>query len=164
MRHSINPSSLDTPMNHQSDEFHTAFQHLVGEIFRLNGRLLAVADRLGRDLDITPARWQAMGVVQQQPMTVSDIGRRLGIKRQSVQPTVNKLVEQGILRMKSNPNHRRAPLAELTPFGREVWERLLGRQEKLTQEFTSGLHLAPADLERLSNELRALRRNAQQDR
>ena len=145
----------------QDADFLAAFQRLVGEVFRLNGQLLASADRLARDLELTPARWQAIAVIQRQPVTVSEISRRLGIKRQSVQPTVNRLRDQGIVHMKRNPGHRRAPLIELTPLGRDIWQHLLTRQQFLTSEFTENLNLTAEDLERLTAELKVLRQHAQ---
>lgn len=145
------------------EELLTAFQRLVGEIFRINGTLLNVADKRARDLDITPARWQAIAVIQREPATVSEISRRLGIRRQSVQPTVNRMRDQGIVRLKQNPGHRRAPLIELTPFGRKIWDKLLIRQEQLTHQFTQSLPISTDDLDRLTEELRRLRRNAEHD-
>jgi len=164
MRHSIKQDPAETAVGLHDDDFHASFQHLVGEIFRINGTLLSVAERLARDLDITPARWQAIGVIQQQPLTASEIGRRLGIKRQSVQPTINRLLEQGLVRAKPNPGHRRAPLIELTAAGRRVWNELLRRQSQLSEEFTAGLKTSQTDLERLADALRELRRNAERNR
>ena len=43
-----------------SPDFLEAFQRLVGEVFRLNGELLAAGERLGRDVGISPARWQVI--------------------------------------------------------------------------------------------------------
>ena len=145
-------------------EYLTAFQRLVSEIFRINGTLLSVADRLARDLDITPARWQAIAVIQREPATVSEISRRLGIRRQSVQPTVNRMRDQGIVRLKRNPGHRRAPLVELTPFGQKIWTELLNRQEQLSHIFTRSIDVSAGDLDRLAGELRRLRRNAEHDK
>jgi DNA-binding MarR family transcriptional regulator len=161
MNNDATPDRKISSADERNGDIHAAFQHLVSEVFRLNGQLLASADKLARELDLTPARWQAIAVVQREPVTVSEISRRLGIKRQSVQPTVNRLRDQGIVELKNNPDHRRAPLVELTPLGREIWGQLLARQQQLTMAFTGSLELTALDLERLTTELRALRRHAQ---
>lgn len=140
--------------------FLEAFQHLVGEIFRINGQLLATADNLLRDLDLTPARWQTIAVISRQPLTASQISRQLGIKRQSVQPTVNRLKEKGIVRLIPNPGHKRSPLVELTATGQKIWTQLLEKQQQLTSEFTGNSKLTAEDLERLTIQLRTLREHA----
>lgn len=156
-------SDRTEPSERHDEQFLEAFQHLVGEVFRLNGQLLAAADRLARDLQLTPARWQTIAIIQRQPLTVPQIGRLLGIKRQSVQPTVNRLVDQGILRLKRNPGHRRVPIVELTPYGREIWGHLKHRQQRLTEEFTESLPVTADDLEQLAAALRSLREHAQKN-
>ena len=52
------------------------------------------------------------------PATVSDIGRRLRLARQSVQRIADLLVADGLCVYQDNPHHQRAKLLELTPAGR----------------------------------------------
>jgi DNA-binding MarR family transcriptional regulator len=63
-----------------------AMTDLVLEIFRVNGLLLAVGDRLTKELGLTSARWQVMGALADGPLTAAQIARKMGLKRQSVQP------------------------------------------------------------------------------
>lgn len=142
-------------------EFVEAFQRLVGEIFRLNGELLAAGDRLGRGIGISPARWQVIATIRNEPMTVADIGRRLGLTRQSVRRTVNLLTKEGLARTRPNPNHRRSHLVALTRRGREVMDQLRRRQIPLTGLFTHELGLDVDDLDRLASQLEMLRETAQ---
>jgi len=141
-------------------EFLRAFQRLIGEVFRLNGQLLATGEQLSGDLDVSPARWQTIAVLRNEPMTVADIGRRLGLRRQSVQRNVNVLRAQGLVEMQPNPRHRRASLVRLTAGGQEMMDILRERQVTLTRLFTESLGLTTADLNDLSKKLRQLREGA----
>lgn len=142
------------------DAFVRAFQRLVGEVFRLNGTLLATADRLAGDLGVSTARWQVIATIRHQPLTAPDIARRLGLTRQSVQRTVNILVNEGLAEQRDNPGHRRSPLIALTRQGQRTMDRLRARQAQLTAEFTGELGLGLEDLEALINHMRALREAA----
>lgn len=97
---------------------------LVLEIFRVNGLLLAVGDRLTRELGLTSARWQVLGALADGPLTAAQIARNMGLKRQSVQRLVDVLAEQGILMFEDNPHHRRAKLVRLTEAGQRKYEQI----------------------------------------
>ncbi|MDJ0928908.1 MAG: MarR family transcriptional regulator [Gammaproteobacteria bacterium] len=144
-----------------SPDFLEAFQRLVGEVFRLNGELLAAGERLGRDVGISPARWQVIATIRNEPMTVAEIGRRLGLTRQSIRRTVKLLAKEGLVRTRQNPNHRRSHLVALTRRGRQVMDKLRRRQVPLTGMFTHELGLDVDDLDRLTGQLEMLRETAQ---
>src|SRR4030095_5264202 len=95
-----------------------AFTELILEVFRLNGRLLSAGDALTRPLEQTSARWQVLGALDEGGRTVADIGRRMGLTRQSVQRTADLLEADGLLSYVDNPSHQRAKLAMLPPRGR----------------------------------------------
>jgi DNA-binding MarR family transcriptional regulator len=143
-------------------EFVIAFQKLVGEVFRLNGQLLSTADQLSKDIDISTARWQAIATIRNQAMTVAQISRRLGIKRQSAQQTINRLNEQGLTEPLPNPDHRRSPLIGLTVAGQAVMEILNQRQMLLTGAFTQGLGLSIEAIDALASGLKVMRTQAEQ--
>jgi DNA-binding MarR family transcriptional regulator len=99
-----------------------AFTHLVLEVFRLNGRLLSVGDRLVGELGLTSARWQVLGALRSapRPLTVSQIARTMGLQRQSVQRLVDVMAENRLLDLIDNPGHRRAKHVVLTRRGLET--------------------------------------------
>ena len=101
-----------------------AFTALVLEVFRFNGRLLAAGDRLGEPLGLTSARWQVLGAVEQQPLPVAQIGRNMGLARQSVQRVADALEGDGLIQYEPNPDHRRAKLVCLTEAGRKAAKRI----------------------------------------
>ena len=142
--------------------FVRAFQRFVGAVFRLNGQLLNTADILSKDLEVSTARWQTIAVIRNEPMTVAAIARRLGLSRQSVQQSVNRLCDQGLTEFIANPAHKTSQLVRLTDHGREVMETLRHRQARLTARFTDGLGLSVDDIDRLTQQLEHLRRHAEQ--
>ena len=85
--------------------------------FRLNGQFLAVAEALAAPAGLTATRWQVLGAVLSEPLSVSDIAREMGITRQSVQRTADLLAEQGLVTFRDNPAHRRAKLVDITEAG-----------------------------------------------
>lgn len=138
----------------------SAFQNLVGEVFRLNGQLLATAEELARPMGVSPAGWQTIATLRDQPLTVAEIGRRLGMRRQSAQHNIGRLVRQGLVELQANPSHRRAPLAALTPTGQRTMATLYTLQSDLVDRFTRGVALTARDLDALAVLLRRLRESA----
>ncbi len=97
---------------------------LILEIFRVNGLLLAAGDRLSKDLGLTSARWQVMGALGDGPLTTSQVARRMGLTRQSVQRVVDLLRGEGLIALYENPDHRRAKLVRLTEEGQHRLARM----------------------------------------
>lgn len=93
-------------------------------VFRLNGQFLALAEELARPAGLTAARWQVLGAIVQQPSSVADIARAMGITRQSVQRIADLMVEQGLAEYVPNPAHRRAKLVRLTAEGNAALDRI----------------------------------------
>ena len=93
------------------------------EVFRLNGQLLAMGDRLVAPLGLTSARWQVLGAIAlaAQPGPIAHVARAMGLTRQNVRRIVGDLVRDGLLELAPNPNHRRAPLVLLTGGGRAAY-------------------------------------------
>ena len=90
----------DTKDNNLSEsiEFLADFQLLFGNIIRINGAFLEVAEKICSNDDlITVAIWRVIAVIRIRPMTVSDVAKYLGIKRQSVQSTVNQMKTKGLI-------------------------------------------------------------------
>lgn len=90
---------------------------LIVAIFRLNGRLMEVAQDLSAEGGLTAAWWQVLGGILDEPRTVADIGRRMGMTRQGVQRVADLLVEQDLAEYRPNPAHRRAKLLACTEAG-----------------------------------------------
>jgi DNA-binding MarR family transcriptional regulator len=111
---------VEHPSGHISTPEEEAFTRLVLLVFRLNGLLLEAGDRMAAPSGQTSARWQVMGVIDHEPMTVSQIARTMGLRRQSVQRTADLLAADGVAEYLDNPADRRAQLLTLTPRGRRA--------------------------------------------
>ena len=122
----------------------TAATELILETFRLNGQLLEAGDRLAGPLGLSSARWQVLGAVEEEgrPITVAQIGRRMGLSRQAVQRLVNELKADGFVRLEENPDHKRARLVALTPMCVARLQTLAEAQARWANELTDGLNAA----------------------
>src|SRR5512132_390744 len=113
-----------------------AVTEVVLHTFRANGRFLAAGDLLAADQGLTAARWQVLGAIALagRPLTVPQIARQMGVSRQSVQVSVNRLLADGVVGADRNPDHRRSPLIRLTKSGVARYEALQGRQAPWANE------------------------------
>jgi DNA-binding MarR family transcriptional regulator len=94
-----------------------ALTDLILGTFRLNGRLMEVAQARAGEGGLTAAWWQVLGGVLDEPRSVAEIGRRMGMTRQGVQRVADLLVERGLAEYRPNPTHRRAKLLACTEAG-----------------------------------------------
>ncbi len=118
-----------------------ALTELILEIFRLNGQFLEAGDRLTAPLGLTSARWQVLGAVESEghPLTVAQIGRRMGLSRQAVLRVVNDLEGLGFVILEDNPDHKRAKLVVLTAHCMETLRKLDEIQARWVNELAGSL-------------------------
>ena len=107
--------------------------------FRLEGGFLAAADRISAPAGLTAARWKVLGAVLHDKRTVSEIGRVMGLARQSVQRLADILVAEGLAAYEDNPAHRSAKLLVPTADGRARIAGLSGRQTDWANEVSAEL-------------------------
>jgi DNA-binding MarR family transcriptional regulator len=114
---------------------------VVLRTFRANGLFLAAGDRLAAEEGLTSARWQVLGAVMLagRPLTVPQIARRMGLTRQSVQASVNRLLSDGLVEAEENPDHRRSRMIRLSELGRAKYARLDRRQARWINALAAGL-------------------------
>lgn len=118
-----------------------AATRVILSTFRANGLLLGAGDLLGADEGLTSARWQVLGAiaVANRPLTVPQIARRMGLTRQSVHATVNRLVRDGLLELAPNADHRRSQLVGLTERGGAMYEAIDRRQVAWVNRLARGI-------------------------
>jgi DNA-binding MarR family transcriptional regulator len=129
---------------------------LVLCVFRVNGLLLAAGDQLTAPQGLTSARWQVLGAIALagEPLSVPRVARRMGLTRQSVQASVNRLVDDGLLAAMPNADHVRSPLFRLTDSGTASYKRLEAAQQDWIDGLTTGIPVA--ELQAASCVLRTL--------
>lgn len=118
-----------------------AVTELVLEAFRLNGQLLEAGDRLTASLGLTSARWQILGAISEEgrPLSVAQIGRRMGLSRQNVQRIANELEKLGFVTFEENPDHKRAKLVVLTSSCWKTLKKLETIQAGWANELAEGI-------------------------
>jgi DNA-binding MarR family transcriptional regulator len=135
----------------------TAAGELLTEVIlttlRLNGRLMEIAQERAAEGGLTAAWWQVLGGVLDQPRSVAEVGRRMGMTRQGVQRVADLLVERGLAEYRPNPAHRRAKLLACTEAG--YWAI---RQISLVQRPWVNRVGAELGVEELQDTLRTMRR------
>jgi DNA-binding MarR family transcriptional regulator len=114
-------TSADPPAHTETGALLT---QVVVATFRLNGRLMEAAQRLATAGGLRATGWQVLGGVLDEPRTVAEIGRRMGMTRQGVQRVADLLVEQGLAEYRPNPSHRRAKLLACTEAGYSAVRRI----------------------------------------
>jgi len=140
-----------------------AVTELILEVFRLNGRLLAVGDALVGDIGLSSARWQVLGAVALSPvpLPVAHLARNMGLARQSVQRLVNEMMHDGLVRYAPNPHHRRAKLVLLTDRGEMTHRAAMDRQAPWAEHLAAGL--TPEAVLSATNTLRRIRSRLDND-
>lgn len=104
---------------------------LVADVFEAAGVLRRSGEALAATEGQTQARWQLLSVVSDDPLTVAQAARRLGVARQGVQRIANDLVREDLASFRSNPDHRSSPLVELTVSGRRVLNKITARAAEM---------------------------------
>ena len=141
-----------------------AVTKLILSTFRANGRLLGAGDLLSADEGLTSARWQVLGAVAlgERPLTVPQIARRMGLTRQSVHATVQRLVREGLLELAPNRDHRRSALVGLTEQGFASYWAIDARQVAWVNRLARGI--GRSDVETAVRVLDHLSRRLEDDR
>ena len=114
---------------------------LILTTFRVNGLLLAAGDLLTAEHGLTSARWQVLGAIAyaQRPLTVPQIARRMGLTRQTVHTTINRLLADGVVELVPNKDHQRSQLVRLTEPGQAIYQAVDQKQAAWVNQLAAGL-------------------------
>ncbi|MEV6875201.1 MarR family winged helix-turn-helix transcriptional regulator [Amycolatopsis sp. NPDC051128] len=138
------------------------FTRVIDAVFACNGGLLAAGDALTEPVGLTAAQWQVLGFLEDGPATAAAVARRRGLRRQSVQETVNRLLHNGMLDRTANPADARAPLLSLTRRARAAMRELGAAQVEWAEGVAA--EVSQEDLETTLRTLRRLREAVAQPR
>lgn len=112
-------------------------------------------DLYGDDARGASRRWTLRRLLRDGPMTVSRLARARAVRRQSLQPLVDALARDGLVRIVENPAHARSPLIEVSDTGRALVERLDRIDGAVLRAASRGL--GESDLVTTASTLRSLR-------
>jgi DNA-binding MarR family transcriptional regulator len=119
-----------------------ALTELFLEVFRTNGALLSEGDRIAGEYGQSSARWQVLGAIDAEPLTVPGIAREMGLTRQSVQRTVDVLEGDGLVEYQNNPAHLRSRLVAMTAEGRKTYDAISKRQADWANSLAQAMGLS----------------------
>jgi DNA-binding MarR family transcriptional regulator len=111
------PPRESWPEHPPRTEAAAALTDVVLTTFRLNARLMEAAQDLAAAGGLTAAWWQVLGGVLDQPRTMAEVARKMGVTRQGVRRIADLLVEHRLAEYRPNPAHRRAKLLACTEAG-----------------------------------------------
>ncbi len=95
---------------------------LFWEIFRINGLCHSLSDSDSSRFSISYARWKVLGSVDRGHHTVSEISDHLNLKRQSIQRTLNLLLDEQYLVLQKHPKQQKLIRVSLTQRGVDALE------------------------------------------
>lgn len=98
---------------------------LADEIMRISGRMKIIFGEATSAAGLSPMAYTVIIYVAESPHapTVPQIGRSIGHPRQVIQRAVNELIQAGLVETLHNPDHKRAPLLQLSEAGKAFKER-----------------------------------------
>lgn len=136
-------------MNKKVDRL--AVTELILTVIRLNGVLVYHGEKITRPVGMTPTKWQVLGAIANEDLTVSQISRRMGVTRQGAQRVSNILKESGHITFVDNIDHARSPKASLTAKGRSALAQIQDIQHDWSSEIARQLN--PIDIEQVTQAL-----------
>lgn len=132
-------------------------QAVVDETIALFHWLAWVAEQLYGDEGRGAARrWTLRRLQRHGPQTVPELARARVIRRQSLQPVVDRLVDEGLVELVDNPRHARSRVVRITRRGEGLVATLDRVDERVLRSVGRGLD--ERDLAVTSATLAALRR------
>lgn len=135
------PPRAEWPEVGKRSEGGVVLTDVVLATFRLNARLMEAAQVMAANGGITAAWWQVLGGVLDEPRSVADAGRIMGVSRQAVQRIADLLVERGLAEYRPNPAHRRAKLLACTEAGYWAIRQISLAQGPWTTELAKAVDL-----------------------
>ena len=137
----------------QSDEYQVTW--LVRRLFRA---MALTADQYLESLGITASERAVLEFIAHEPLSVPQIAARYGVSRQHVQVTVNTLLENKLVNLLDNPQHKRSSLIALSNKGQRLFDKITEKDKQaITKAFDgikkSRIGVTRQTLEQLLNQL-----------
>jgi DNA-binding MarR family transcriptional regulator len=127
---------------------------LIADVYEAAGAMRRRGDQTASAAGLTQARWQVLSVLSDGDRTVPRVARRLGVSRQAVQRIVDELRDEGLVGLKTNPDHERSPLLHLTEQGSHALGLITAEARRWNEQVSVGIALG--DLAVARGVLRAL--------
>jgi DNA-binding MarR family transcriptional regulator len=135
----------------RGDELAALFRETVALYWRLSADAAAM-HRRGR---LSGPRRTILSALAAGPQTVAHLARQRSQSRQRLQPLINALVRDGLVKPVPNPLHKRSPLMALTPEGQRQERNMTAREAAMRARLKPASSVA--DLARAAAVLRDVR-------
>lgn len=103
---------------------------IILKLLEIHGLLENAGHLITNPLEQSPARWKVLGGIDAGPLTVSQVARRMGLARQSVQRVANMLRDEELIEFIPNMDHANSPKLQLTLAGEKTLRKINQRQMK----------------------------------
>jgi DNA-binding MarR family transcriptional regulator len=156
--------SISPPHTTGALRFDSLEQEVFLNLWRTYDRLRALEDELLGRFDLTPQQYNVLRLLKaERPQTVPTLGlaNRLVSRAPDITRMLDKLAERGLVTRERDPENRRVVRVGITARGLALLERIAGPLRDCHARQLG--HLAPADLQRLGELLRAARRPHEDD-
>jgi DNA-binding MarR family transcriptional regulator len=154
----VNGKSSEPPMGDNrppSEPPHGDCVNVATEFFALAHSLKRMVNARCKAAGLSYARVQVLHVLDEWGTTrIGDISDHLDVAARTMTSTVDAMVRDGLVARRTDPRDGRAVLVEMTPAGRDAFDRVTAiRDAVLAEVFAS---LGPDDRDRLLGLVRAL--------
>ena len=129
---------------------------LIIPVIRLEAHFSRAGEAIAAAAGQTLARWLTLEMVADEPATVAQVARKLGLTRQSVQRIADLLDQEGLTEYLDNPAHQTSKLVRLTPRGRQTLRSIQAEQRAWANQV--GARIGEANLRHASRVVEQLTR------
>lgn len=88
---------------------------------------------------VTPAMSRMFGLMGREPMSLSELARRLIVSRQAVHQMASEAIRHGLVELVDSPTNRRIRLVRFTPKGAEMFACGTRTLERIERELVERL-------------------------
>ncbi|MDD4984485.1 MAG: MarR family transcriptional regulator [Dehalococcoidales bacterium] len=132
---------------------------LISEVIRLDRQVHRIIRRHSSDawmgINLTMPQVKTLFFICNQPgATSSRLAEALGVTPPNVTGIVDRLVEQGLVTRRDNPEDRRVSVLQITPEGEAIISALRERKSSIMKEILE--HLSAEELSRIVEALTGL--------
>lgn len=96
---------------------------------------------------VTPAMSRMFGLMGKEPVSLSELARRLVVSRQAVHQMANEAMRHGLVELTDSPSNKRVRLVRFTPKGEAMFAKGTRTLEQIERELSE--RIGAEDMETL---------------
>ncbi|BCY11464.1 MarR family winged helix-turn-helix transcriptional regulator [Actinoplanes sp. L3-i22] len=116
-------------------------ERLLGYVKRAEQTTQAAKERVLREFAMTPAQQSALAVLSDNDgITAAELARRCAVTPQTMNSTLGRLEQRGLIERRPHPVHGTLIEIRLTPAGTDLFTRADARVAHLDERLAQALH------------------------